>query len=260
MPNAGHRAGAVSHIVCAGCRQGDTFYPQSEFSASSDPLQRGGMDRFSDYGDPKLRLYTADGQVIPQTSDKYIGVYATFKLPPDQADYRLTHRLERTDPAAPSVSTAWEFTSHGVVDDDETPEPYECVGTLLEGLADGPPSNTPCRPEPLIFLRYNLGLDLSNRAKAPGVHRFEVTAYRQPSTADRPDIAGLKLWVSDDGGDNWREALVRTLGDGRFEATVVYRPAHQRTSDTISIKAMAWDTAGNRVEQTIERAYTLTER
>lgn len=92
--------------------------------------------------------------------------------------------------------------------------PYKCTGTLPEELAEAEPSHTPCAAQPLIFLRYDLGLDLWNRARAPGAHRFQVEAYRQKSLAAMPEIAGLTVSLSYDGGETWREARVRPAGDG----------------------------------------------
>jgi hypothetical protein len=87
-----------------------------------------------------------------------------------------------------------------------------------------------------------------------------VAAYipRHHQDPNGPRIAGLKLWVSTDDGAGWGQVKVKSRGDGGYEADVRY-PRFSRTTGAVSLKAEAWDVAGNRVEQTLERAYFLRE-
>ncbi|MGH3682241.1 MAG: hypothetical protein ACRDT2_18550 [Natronosporangium sp.] len=86
---------------------------------------------------------------------------------------------------------------------------------------------------------------------------FDVYAYHHPSPLPMPDIAGLKLWVSYDGGDRWTPVSVRAKGDGRFGALLVHPRPDRRASDQVSLKVEAWDVAGNRIEQVTHDAFRL---
>ncbi|SDU61746.1 S8 family serine peptidase [Jiangella alkaliphila] len=244
----------VDMAPCTGCREGDVFYPHLRYTASADPGQIG-WDSVGQFGqlrnDRNTRLYR-DGVEVAGGPDPVGQTLLAFQLPPEPADYRLTHRLGPTE-------TAWEFTS-GTVEEDQLAEPYSCDSEWMTRLLEQPPLDTPCSPEPLIFLRYDLGLDLTNRAEAPGPQRIEVTTHRQPSLEPMPDVVGLRLWVSYDEGGEWSEARVRPRADGRFDVTALHRPASRRASDVVSLRVEAWDEEGNRVEQTIRNAYRLTDR
>ncbi|SEF18664.1 S8 family serine peptidase [Jiangella alba] len=239
---------------CTGCREGDVFYPHLRYTASSDPGQIG-WDQVGQFGqlgnDRNTRLYR-DGVEIAGGPDPVGRTLLAYRLPPEPADYRLTHRFGPTE-------TAWEFRS-GTADEDLLADPYVCDSEWMTRVLKRPPLGTPCRPEPLIFLRYDLGLDLTNRVAAPGPQRITVTAERQPSLRPQPEVEGLRLWVSYDQGGEWTEARVRPRGDGEFEVTALHRPANRRPSDVVSLRVEAWDEAGNRVEQTIHDAYRLTDR
>lgn len=250
---AAERDGTV--LLCAGCREGDTFWPQVHMT-TGDPAYTGGSVGFqipasNDPTDPfpGLKLYR-DGEQVPMVP--FLGQLPSFPVPAEEGDYRLEMDVTAAEDAS---HTEWEFGSGPIAPDEQAADGYACLQGGFVGL------DLPCRAEPLIFLRYaDLDTDLYQRVRAPGAHRFEVEAYRQPSTTATPDIAGLRLWTSYDDGDTWREARVRPLSDGRFAVTVVHPPEQRRASDSVSIRAQAWDTDGNRIRQTIEDAYQLMHR
>ena len=194
-------------------------------------------------------VYTSgDGNEIPTTP--FLGFYPSYTLPPDTGRYRLVMEADAT--RNPS-RTEWDFVSRGTADTRTAADGHLCVPeTLPAGTVTG------CRVEPLIYLRYSgLGLNPRNEATAPGSQRFEVTAYRQPSATAQPAIAGLKLWISYDGGGKWTRATVKAERDGRFTVSVAHPPTGHRASDTVTIRTEAWDKDGNRVQQTIRDAYRL---
>lgn len=230
--------------LCAGCRQGDTFVALTNLTTAQPGHWRG----YVDAADSETQLFR-DGEEVPATPltitrAPYQGEVDSYQLPPEPADYRLTQRFG-------SVETSWWFTS-GQVTADRTPPETVCAGTFQNGV------DTPCRAEPLIFLRYDAGVDLSNSVAAPGAHFVRVGAYHQDPGG--PEIAGIRAWYSTDGGDEWRQA--RTLGrirDGEVRVLVVAPPL-PRTDGTVSLRVEAWDREGNRVEQTIVDAYGLQRR
>ena len=247
-------------MLCAGCREGDIFWPQVHLTGG-DPGYTAGAVGWSipaseDPDDPwaGLALYR-DGEPAPMVP--FLGLLPSFPVPAGAGDYRLVMDVSS---GAHASHTEWDFRSGPMAGDESAPDGYDCVlaGLTRLGLPD---PGLPCRAEPLIFLRYTgTDTDLSNRVAAPGVHRFEVAAHRQPSADPRPEVAGLKLWVSYDGGDRWHRADVRSLGDGHYSVTVAHPPQNQRASDSVSIRAEAWDGDGNRIRQTVTDAYRLLER
>lgn len=179
--------------------------------------------------------------------------YAAYNLPPEQQTY--TYEVNRH-----GVDTTWTFLSSEVTED-QTPEGYVCSEQVHAGFG-GAGEVPPCRAEPLIYLRYEAGVDLHNAVPAPGPHRFTVHADRQAEHA--PAIAGLRLWTSTDAGKTWRAAKVSEQGrgvDGRQDFTVmtVY-PHPSRTVGYVSLKAESWDQQGNKVEQVVPKAFYLAAK
>lgn len=230
--------------LCAGCRQGDTLVALTNLTTAQPGHWRGKVDA----ADSETRLFR-DGEEVPATpltitEAPYQGTVNTYQLPEQEAEYRLTQRVGPID-------TTWWFRSQEVTTD-RTPPETVCAATFQDGL------DTPCEAEPLIFLRYDAGVDVSNSVPAPGAHRLRVHAYHQDPTG--PEIAGVRVWFSTDGGDRWHRA--RTLGpvrDGELRALVVAPPL-RRTDGTVSLRVEAWDADGNRVTQTVRDAYGLAPR
>ncbi len=242
----GQRSGAYASRYCAFCRQGNTFYAASNLISGGHP--KGAFAQF--YGEGSIHLYHNGEEVSPTF---LFGRMATYQLLPERAEYRLTT-------SAPAKGyghrdTTWHFTSAEVTED-ETPQGALCVGRYLGRSSD------PCAATPLVFLRYDAGLDLHNTAPAPGAHRFTVTAYHEAT--DAPAITGLKLWTSVDGGDHWGRARVIPKGrshggEQTFDVIAVY-PKLSKTDGTVSIKATATDAAGNSIKQVLTDAFKLRPR
>jgi hypothetical protein len=107
----------------------------------------------------------------------------------------------------------------------------------------------------LLTLRYDLGLDLRNRATAGGRLDVDVLVGAHQGALGQGTIAGLRVWTSADGGRRWQAARVTARGNGSFRV-VVTNP--ERAAGPIWLRMAAWDGRGNTVEQTVERAYGLT--
>ncbi|MGW4800456.1 S8 family serine peptidase, partial [Nonomuraea sp. NPDC004297] len=244
----GPRYAALDLGLCTGCRQGDVFWPYLRYSASADPNQiesDGTGAVFGQFrGDTTVRLERADGTEVPQAGDPVVNAFLGYKLPPERQTYKLTHTTDAT-------TTAWTFTS-GAVTKNETTGGYRCMGTWLEDWVNRPPTATPCRPEPLLFPRYDLGLDSANQVR-PGRHRFELSLARQPSATRPAATAGLTVELSRDGGATWTKADVRP---GRAGSYTVQADL-SRFTGPVGLRVAAWDQAGNRVEQTVKEAFTV---
>jgi subtilisin family serine protease len=239
--------------VCTGCREGNTFYPFIHYSASADPYQASifdGLTPFAGfYGDPDLHLYDQAGaEIVAAPGPPSLPAFASYELPGEPGRYRLTHGA-----GGGRVATAWEFTSRPVRED-QSIDGYRCVEAAVGD------SEQPCRAEPLIFPRYDLGLGLDNTTPASGTHWIRITAERQPAAGRPPAIAGVDVRVSLDRGATWRRVPDIDLGRGRYAAAVNYWWIGGRTGDAVSLRVTARDTAGNRVEQTVLDAFMLGGR
>jgi hypothetical protein len=219
---------------CAGCRQGNTFYPIFWLVSGANPEAAVDVGGFLP---GSIHLYNQAGREIPPTP---VAGLASYRLPPQPAGYTLVAPLGNT-------STTWHFSS-AAPGTDQTPPGTLCLGAIV-GV-----STAPCSAVPLVFLRYNAHTSLTDSVTAPGVHQIEVTAYHQ--APDSPPIASLKLWISMNGGQSWQS--LQAVGQaGTYQA--FYRvPALADTNGYVSIKAQAADAAGNDVTQTILNGYSLT--
>lgn len=222
----------ANSYLCSGCRQGNTFFPETSLIAS-DPRLEG--DEAGE--DPSTVQLYQDGQEIQPTP---VDGLAAYTLPAKQARYQLTVNNADTD-------TSWDFTSAGS-STDRTPPGYGCLGTVL-GLTG------PCQAAPLVFLRYDAGLSLHNTWAAPGTHQLQVTAYHQATHAAA--ITSLKLWTSVNGGATWKKAALTSNGDGAYTTTITM-PRLGSTNGMISIKTQASDADGNDVTQILYNAWGLS--
>ena len=159
---------------------------------------------------------------VPLASTPYPGG-GMWAVPRGAATYRMT--MTATGPGAGGLSTsvtaAWTFRSG---------RPAEGVQSL-----------------PLLGIRFRPPVDLRN--SAPAGELFAVPV-RVQKTAGAPfgRVGAPTVSVSYDEGRTWRAAPV--VG-GHVLLT------HPAGATSVSLRAKASDSAGNKVEQTILRAYTL---
>lgn len=232
-----------AHAICAACRQGETF----RFSPVR--VEGEGTHQISGAGQHQVRLIQ-DGREVPASAD------GSFELAPGPGTYRLEHVLQDgfsgTD-YAKTIRTDWTFTSDGAPVEDEVVHPYGCVYQIYGR------DLRPCGYEPLIFLSYDIPLSAKNTARAGRPLRMTIHAA-SPRPGSAADITGLRLEASFDDGATWSRARwVRGVDDGVFRALIKHPRLH-RTTGAVSLRTTAWDRDGNRVTQTVERAYGLTGR
>lgn len=200
--------------------------------------QRGHWSWRHSIDDVAFRLYE-DDELIAEASRPR----GDFEVSPDERTLRLEVDTARTGldwwRYSTRTNTAWTFTS-------SRPE-----GDEPEVL-------------PLLFVDYDLDVDLYNQAPHPrdrrGPRTLEFDVRHQPGVDAPPEVEGLKLWTSGDDGGSW-EAIdnVREIAPGRFRA-ILSDPDPDETNGAIALRVEAWDADGGRIEQTIERAYGLPER
>jgi hypothetical protein len=233
----------VPRVFCSLCRDNDWFVP-AQYEVDSTPAADHQFF-FFDSGSSTPRL-VRDGNEIQ--ADRSRG-YPRFPLAPEPATYRLD-LVERQRAAdvrvlAPRVTSSWTFRS-------ERPS----AGQLPAQYLCRTPASA-CAFQPLILLRYQLGLDLLNQAPAGAPFEFQVHAGAHSGVPNPTPVLGMAVSTSTDGGRTWRPATVRPDGDGRFSVEVDHPPLG-RTDGFVSLRVEAWDAAGGRVTQTVERAYGLT--
>lgn len=230
-------------------RQGDRFWLRMGF-VDSDP--RNGASQFVTPLSPwntDVHLYRG-GQELPL---QMRGFYPTFEMPAGPGDYRLT--ASTPEPGIPLVSradTTWRFGSQRPAIN-SLPEGTECYGRLVGD------SDEPCAETSLLFLRYDLGLDVDNAATGPGAHWYTITAYHNDTPGAAPRVTQLRAETSIDGERTWYRAIALPMGNGQYRVLVLHPPT-QRTSGAVSLRIHAQDTAGNTIDQTVHDAYTLKDR
>ncbi|NEE01851.1 S8 family peptidase [Phytoactinopolyspora halotolerans] len=167
-----------------------------------------------------------DGEVIGVSDDPSGGFFA---LEPDHARYELTTSVNR--------DVGWS-----------------ALGTRMEARwnVDAGPDDATGRL-PLLALRTRGDVDVLGRAPAHRPFRLDVSVERADGTD--PAVRELDLEASFDDGDSWTPMRLRPARGG-FIAWVPRAPAG---SDFVSLRGHVVDAGGSELEQTVIRAYRLTE-
>ncbi|MFE9694451.1 hypothetical protein [Micromonospora sp. NPDC005806] len=168
---------------------------------------------------------------------------AAYDLPAESARY--TFEAETN-----GVKTVWQYNSAKPTNGD-APEHQPCIGAAAGN------NQAACRPEPLIFLRYDLGLALDNTAKAGGTHEITVVGYYQERLTALPTVTSLQAEVSFDGGKTWHPATTEAAGTNTFTAEIKH-PNRDQAAEGVGLRISATDSEGNTVKQTLPTAYKLS--
>ncbi|MCE6998301.1 S8 family serine peptidase [Saccharothrix sp. S26] len=171
----------------------------------------------------------ATGKITAYREDQVLGQvpvteFAEYAVPDQDSSYRVEAEARQAGSAwtlSTVVSAKWTFRS----------------SSAGEGKA-----------LPMLTARFDPAVDPHNRAPGDRPFSFPVHVERQDGPAR---ITSLSVDVSYDDGVTWRPASTRRDHD-RWTVTV----RHPRDG-YVSLRARAADADGNRVEQTIVRAYQL---
>ncbi|MEU6602549.1 hypothetical protein [Streptomyces flaveolus] len=170
------------------------------------------------------------------------GDLVSYDLPSKSARYTFEAQTD-------DVKTVWEYTSAKATEDD-APKLSPCMDDVVGS------NKAACRPEPLIFLRYDFGLALDNTVEAGKKHEITVVGYYQESLAALPKVTSLKAETTFDGGRTWRPATTRATGENTF-TTTIDNPRRDQAAKGVGLRVSATDSQGDTVRQIIPTAYTL---
>lgn len=154
---------------------------------------------------------------------------ADVTVPAGSGTYRLVSTASRQSVLSSKVTSEWTFTS-GHTDD--------AIRTPLS----------------LLDLGFVLPLDGANSAPARAALTGTATVRSQPGAAATAKARSLSAEVSYDNGETWHQAKTERAGSGAWKITV---PGGGHAGGYAMLRASAVDAAGNRVKQTITRAYAL---
>jgi subtilisin family serine protease len=235
--------------ICTFCRQDGhlfTYFRLFTAGAVTGPGEGNGTspEREEHFFDFDVRLFRDGTEIEPVPGLPW----DLFPLPAERGNYRMTARGKKTD-------VTWTFSSAEPVSDTRQPG-YGCFPEVFLGRTG------PCAQERILFANYDLAGSLTsdNTVLAPGVQTLTVHAYHARSTVPTPGVAGLKLSYSYDGGKHWIPTIALPVGDGRYKVALLHPADRFRASDQVSLKVVAWDKAGNRIEQVTRDAFTLRDR
>jgi subtilisin family serine protease len=176
-------------------------------------------------GTTQLELF-ANGEKIGERSQSG-GVLSFFPAAAERTEYRLqASGMQSSMPLSTSITAAWTFTS----------EPSTAAFTQL----------------PLVSLQFTPRLNQAFRG-VPFVIPITVRQLTRDSSS-QVHLRSLRMEVSYDEGKTWRRVLVLPLGREYFALLL-----HPRNGNNVSLRTVASDHAGNTFEETVIRAYALSD-
>ncbi|MFD4647731.1 S8 family serine peptidase [Streptomyces sp. NPDC058441] len=168
-----------------------------------------------------VTLYQGD-TVVRSTDHQQLNT--NTPVSPDPLPYRLVAETSQSTvfPTSSATRTEWGFTSgHGWVD------------------------------LPLIQLDYGVDTDIHGDAARRAT--LTLTASHMPGVTGAGKVDGATLQVSYDDGSHWTPVGLRRTADGTWTVDV----KAPKSAEHVSLRATAKDDAGNTVNQTVVRAYSL---
>ncbi|MCP2249207.1 S8 family peptidase [Lentzea aerocolonigenes] len=231
-------AGDSWRQLCSNCRTGDTFVPALQWTDGTPGHYTNPYQNSKYFTTTKVRLFQGTKEI--QANQEPLAFYPTFPMLAEKATYRLesveTHAPGAVAGAvnpvlftlAPRTETTWTFQSYRSLN--PPPRGYSCHTQA-----------TSCQFQPLIRLRHDLPLDLTN--SAPAGKPFVWHLYATNST---PVTVVKVQWSAD--GVTWQPAAVQPSGES-WQATI------DKPSGDVWLRTEARDGAGNTVTQTVQKAF-----
>jgi hypothetical protein len=238
-------AGRAQPTFASAFRTGSTLdFAESPFTDNQAGHTNDGLDAFGKARASASFVVDQNGKQIAHGSA--INGIPAIRLSPHPARIRLTLNAARSGKGirlSPSSQTSWTWRS---VSDTaaRVPPPYFC-GPL--------PRDRRCAAQPVLTLNYGVrGMSLRGLTR-PGQQVIDVTAGHVEPAAETP-IKGLTAKFSLNDGRTWTPAAVIPAGDGHFAVSYSAPPEAD-----VSLRVKAADEAGGTIEETITRAYGVSQ-
>lgn len=205
---------SIDPEVCTACREGDTL-------SLAIPPWSDTTHAISDLVPGSTLTVDAATRLFHGTDLLWQGTVPTGEapLPAGESDLRL---VVTTEKSAPWTTTATHVTTEWT---------WHC---------------TAVERQPLLFLAYDLGADLTNAVPSDKPIPVRIKVYSQTSGATP---TALTLEASTDDGATWFAADTTPAADGTFTATLPAAPA-----GFVSLRAHAADSEGGAIDQTVVHA------
>lgn len=245
----------INALMARGGFEGSEFVVPFSHAWNSGVQQRGNIMGTAAF-DTSWRMWNADTGIELVNGDTTDSLPVFQGLVPSQA----TYRLEQTDAypewmapyflTKPTATTVWTFESER--SDAEIAPEYKCW----------PWEGTVCQIQPLMQLRYELGLDTNNRAPAGQKYTFAIEAWHHVEAVDTAEVKGFSVQASFDDGETWEYLQVRASPgrsadqEGMFRVEITH-PELADTNGFVSLRVHAVDANGGTIDQYLERAYIL---
>jgi subtilisin family serine protease len=203
-------------------------YRTGNFFVFTVPLFGDSGGHVGSIGTTQLELF-ANGQKIGESSQSPRGL-SIFPAAAERTEYRLQASGQQSAlPLSTSVTAAWTFTS----------EPGTATFTQL----------------PLLSLQFTPRLNGMGQAFRGAPFAIPITVRQLTRTrSSKVHLRSLGVEVSYDEGKTWQRVFVWRQGQG-YVALLV----HPKTGDYVSLRTVASDREGNAFEETVIRAYALTD-
>ncbi|MFC7549554.1 S8 family serine peptidase [Plantactinospora sp. GCM10030261] len=214
------------------------------------------------YGLPANRFHDAIRVAIPQYADGAVTQYGWFDGQSDRA--RLTLRQGSRVVGTADASSAQFTVGRGggtyrltldVSRDQVADEPWWTTSTATSSTwrfrSERPTGDKPAML-PLLQVGYDIDTDLTNTVRADRPYPLRLDPGYQPGATGRGRFA-VTVQVSYDDAGTWLPVKV-DRGDG-FTAIM---PAAPAGAEFASVRVSVRDAGGNRLDQTISRAWKVT--
>lgn len=124
----------------------------------------------------------------------------------------------------------------------------------FETVGDGSRTTTVL---PLMRIDYDVDVDLRNQVPAGTTQLVGLQVRNPQGLLPRPQISRARVWASYDEGATWQSVLVYHAGPARGSGSFIAEVEHPVGHESVSLRVEATDSRGNRIEQTVIRAYGI---
>jgi hypothetical protein len=178
-------------------------------------------------GEQTLEFYRGDTLVNKATGQ---AIYSFIEQPEENTKYRIISNASRNAErwnTSVRTQTEWTFWS----------KKEEGFHVAL----------------PLLSLDYKIDTDMNGNAIAGKSTKLGLSAVQIAGAPGNGAVEGASLEVSFDEGQTWNKVELAAEGNG-WTATIKHP---NKAASNVSLRASAWDDAGNTITQEVIRAYGL---